>query len=181
LNDGIGAGLSEKFREWKTSKLLIHALHTGALAWIEQREPPPVESLGLPETPLGDLISRTYIEQTSLGWNVLFRGFWSISWRHAQEYEFTASPYHRGFHDNGEDWAGRAQLWMFDLLFDLVWGLRNVDEHGADPETQRMVRKARCERAVHRLFSLGESLPYHERHPFRDPIAMILSKSAQEL
>jgi hypothetical protein len=38
--------LSEKFREWKTSKLLIHALHTGALAWIEQREPHPVESLG---------------------------------------------------------------------------------------------------------------------------------------
>jgi hypothetical protein len=131
---------------------------------------------------LGDLISRAYIEQTSLGWNVLFRVFWSISWRHAQEYEFTASPYHRGFQDNGEDWAGRAQLWMFDL-FDLEWGLRNADEHGADPETQRMVRKARCERAVHRLFPLGESLPYHEPHPFRDPIDMILSKSvsAQEL
>jgi hypothetical protein len=46
-----------------------------------------------------------------------------------------------------------------------------------------MVCKARCERAVHRIFSLGDSLPYHERHPFRDPIAMILSKSvsAQEL
>jgi hypothetical protein len=101
--------------------------------------------------PLGDLISRAYIEQTSLGWNVLFCGFWSISWRHAQEYKFAASPYHWGFQDNGEDWAGRAQLWMFDL-FDLVWGLRNADEHGADPETQRMVRKARCKRAVHRLF-----------------------------
>jgi hypothetical protein len=50
---------------------------------------------------LGDLISRAYIEQRSLGWNVLFRGFWPISWRHAQEYEFAASPYHRGFQDNG--------------------------------------------------------------------------------
>jgi hypothetical protein len=71
---------------------------------------------------------------------------------------------------------------MFDL-FDLVWGLRNTDEHGVDPETQRMVRKARCERAIHRLYSLGEELPHRERHPFRDLIDTLLSKSvsSQEL
>jgi hypothetical protein len=87
-----------------------------------------------------------------------------------------------GYDTNGEDWASRAQLWMFDL-FDLVWGLRNADDHGVDPETQRMVCKARCERAVHRLFSLGDKLPHHELHPFRDPIDTLLSKSvsAQEL
>ncbi len=46
-----------------------------------------------------------------------------------------------------------------------------------------MIRKARCERAVYRLFFLGEELPSYERHPFRDPIDFILSKSvsAQEL
>jgi hypothetical protein len=137
----------------------------------------------LPATPLGELISRAYIEQTSLGWNVLSGGFWSISWRRAQEYEFAASPLKRGFNDSGEDWASPAQLWMFDL-FDLVWGLRIADEHGVDPETQQnMVRKAWCEHAVHRLYSLGEKLPIDERHPFRDSIATLLSKlvSAQEL
>jgi hypothetical protein len=174
--------MSANFLEWKTSPHIIHAIQSGALAWIQQREPPSVESLHLPETPLGDLISRAYIEQTTLGWNVLFRGFWSRSWRRAQEYEFAASPGKRGFKDNGEDWASRAQLWMFDL-FDLVWGLRNANEHGVDPETQRMVRKARCERAIHRLYSLGVDLPHDERHPFKDSIDTLLSKSvsSQEL
>jgi hypothetical protein len=109
--------MSVNFREWKTSEHLIHALHPGALAWIEQREPPSLVSV------TAYLISRAYIEQTSLGRNVLFRGFWSISWRRAQEYEFAASLLKLDFKDNGEDWASQAQLWMFDM-FDLVWGLR---------------------------------------------------------
>jgi hypothetical protein len=47
---------------------------------------------------------------------------------------------------------------MFDL-FDLAWGLRNADEHGVDHETQRMIRLAKCERAIRRLYHSGESLP----------------------
>jgi hypothetical protein len=106
----------------------------------------------------------------------LFRGFWTISWRKAQEYEFSESPYQRGFTDNGESWASRAQAWMFEL-FDLAWGLRNADEHGVDLGTQRMIRLAKCERAIRRLYHAGESLPLHERHLFRDPMETILSKS----
>jgi hypothetical protein len=65
---------------------------------------------------------------------------------------------------------------MFDL-FDLVWGMRNADEYGVDLETQRLIRLAKCERAIRRLYSAGASLPHHERHPFRDPIEDVLSKS----
>jgi hypothetical protein len=65
---------------------------------------------------------------------------------------------------------------MFEL-FDLAWGLRNADEHGVDLETQRMIRLAKCERAIRRLYHAGESLPLHERHPFRDPTEIILSRS----
>jgi hypothetical protein len=70
---------------------------------------------------------------------------------------------------------------MFDL-FDLVWGLRNADEHGADLETQRLIRLAKCDRAIRRLYLAGEKLPHHERHPFRDPMEDLLAKtvSAQE-
>jgi hypothetical protein len=47
---------------------------------------------------------------------LLFRGFWTISWRTAQEYEFSHSPFQRGgFTDNSASWAGRAQMWMFDV------------------------------------------------------------------
>jgi hypothetical protein len=111
------------------------------------------------------LVRKAYVEQTSLGWNLRFRGFWSISWRKAQDFEFSTSPYHRGHTDNGESWACRAQVWMFDL-FDLPWGMRNANEHGADLQTQRL-----CERAIRRLYHAGDLLP------FRDPIDDVFSKS----
>jgi hypothetical protein len=65
---------------------------------------------------------------------------------------------------------------MFDL-FGLAWGVRNADEHGADLETQRLIRLAKCERAIRRLYLAGDLLPHHERRPFRDPIDDVLSKS----
>jgi hypothetical protein len=46
-----------------------------------------------------------------------------------------------------------------------------------------MIRLAKCEHAIHRLYhAAGESLPHHERHPFRDPMEVVLSKTvcAQE-
>ena len=82
----------------------------------------------------------------------------------------------RSFAENGEIWSGRAQAWMFDL-FDLAWGLRNADEHGVDLETQRSIRLANCDRAIRRLYVAGESLPLHERYPFRDPMEDLFVKS----
>jgi hypothetical protein len=168
--------MSKTFRSWKTSQPLIDALHLGVVAWIQGHEIPDVAVLNLPDSTLGRLVQQAYVEQTSLGWNLLVRGFWSISWRNAQEYEFSNSPFHRGHTDNGASWASRAQTWMFDL-FDLAWGLRNADEHGVDLETQRMIRLAKCERSIRRLYHSGESLPPHERHPFRDGMEDVLSKS----
>jgi hypothetical protein len=51
-------------------------------------------------------------------------------------------------------------------MFDLACGLRNDDGHGADLETQRMIRLATCERAIRRLYHAGESLLHHENIPF---------------
>jgi hypothetical protein len=72
-----------------TSTLVINALRSGAWAWIEGNPTPDVEILNLPDSLLGQLVHKAYVEQTSLGWNLLFRGFWTISWRTAQEYEFS--------------------------------------------------------------------------------------------
>jgi hypothetical protein len=106
-----------------------------------------------------------------LGWN---RGFWTISWRTAQEYEFS---FQRGFTDNGASWAGRSQMWMSDLL-DLAWELRNDTEHGTDPERQRMIRLAKAERAIRRLYRAIDTLSSHERFPFSDPMEDRLAKTA---
>jgi hypothetical protein len=64
--------------------------------------------------------------------------------------------------------AGRVEhrCKMFDL-FDLAWGLRNDNEHGADPETQRMIRLAKAKRAIRRLYRAIYTLPSYERFPFK--------------
>jgi hypothetical protein len=71
-----------------------------------------------------------------------------------------------------------VQWWIFDL-FDLAcWGLQNANEHGVDLETQqRMIHLAKCEHVIHHLYHSGESFPHHERHPFRNPMKVVLSKS----
>jgi hypothetical protein len=130
----------------------------------------------LPDSPLRRLVLRAYVEQTSLGWNILFRGFWTISWCTAQEYIFSPSSFQFGFTDNGANWAGRAQMWMFDL-FEVAWGLRNDTGHDADPESQRMIRLAKAERAIRRLYRAIDELPPHERFPFSNPVEDLLAKT----
>ena len=153
------------FRAWKTSELIISTLRSGALAWVEGKEPPMLASLKLPDTVPGRLVAKAYLDQTMLGWNVLFRGFWASSWRQAQEYQFSCYR-SREKQDNGDIWAGKAQTWFIGL-FELLWGLRNETEHGVDFDTQQLIRLATCERAIRRLYSKGEELPDGERYPFR--------------
>ena len=166
--------LRSDFRALKTSDVIIAALKAGATAWIEEKEIPTVESLQLPDTEVGRLTGRAYAEQTALGWNVLFRGFWSHSWRLAQEVEFhTKQCYERT--DTGKQWSTAVHVWFFEL-FESLWGLRNEDQHGNDADTERLIRVSKCERAIRRLYDKGKDLTYCERHPFRDPIEQLLSK-----
>ena len=168
-------------RALKTSKCLISALAAGSLAWIEGNDPPSLESLNLPDTLAGRLTEQAFIEQSALGWNVLLRGFWSSCWRLAQEAQFRENSI-REKQDTGEIWVTNAQRWFINF-FESLWGLRNEGQHGIDAETQRLVRATRCERAIHRLFTVGNTLPYCEQHPFRIPKADLLSKAVinQEL
>ena len=161
----------------KTSKSLIAAVQLGAMAWVEQNEPPAAESLVLPVNRLGDLIWKAYAEQTSLGWNVLFRGFWSSSWRLAQEEQFRMYR-SQELNDTGVRWAASAQMWFFDT-FEALWASRNEAEHGNDRETEHMIRLTKSGCAVRRLYKKGEELPYKERHPFRDPIDDLLQQPIQ--
>ena len=170
--------MSKVFREWKTSRHVISALRTGAWAWVEGNEIPSVESLDLPDDEVGRLTRQAYIDQTALGWNVLFRGFWSESWIYAQEAQFQQYR-SRDRQDSGDRWAGKAQRWIFSI-FELIWGLRNADEHGAEPETQQLIRLAKCERSIRRLYLQGEALPLHERHCFRDEMEVLLARPVSE-
>jgi hypothetical protein len=161
----------------KTASSLISAMQTRALAWIEQRDPPSEDTLDVPDNCLGTLVKQAYAEQTVLGWNSLFRGFWVKSWRLAQEEQFRMYR-SREMTDTGERWAARAQMGFFDT-FELVWQLRNNDEHGSDRDTQRLIRLTKAKRAIRRLYTAGEDLLYAERHPFRDLIDDLLLQPVQ--
>jgi hypothetical protein len=55
-------------------------------------------------------------------------------------------------------------MWMFEL-FDLAWRLRNDNEHGADPETQRIIRLAKAEWAIRRLYCASTNFHRTKRFP----------------
>jgi hypothetical protein len=76
-----------------------------------------------------------------------------MSWRQAQEYEFSQSSLRRGYRDNGESWSGQAQAWID--LFDFAWGMRNETEHGADVETQRRFERPSASAPFAVFISLG--------------------------
>jgi hypothetical protein len=99
----------------------------------------------------------------------------------AQEEEFS-NMRSRDVQDTGKRWAAWTQLWCYDL-FELIWGLRNADEHGTDTDTQRLIRISKCEQAIRRLYDKGEDLPYAERHPLRDSVKHLLNQAVvnQEL
>ena len=165
----------------KTATLITKALQTGSLAWVEGQQCPHVNTLLLPETQLGRMVARAFQEQSALGWNVLFRGFWTTTWRQAQELSIT-NMRDRNFNNTGERWAAKAQLWYYDL-FELIWGIRNEVEHGADIDTQRLIWLSKCERAIRSLYDKGEDLPFAEWHPFRELLEDLLMQTVlnQEL
>lgn len=173
--------LPAEFAVMRTAECIASAILTGARAWADGAEPPPAESLDLPNTLTGRITAQAYDEQSILGWNNFFRGFWTESWRLAQEAHLTADP-GRTLNDTSARWSGKAQLW-FITLFETVWGLRCADEHGADPETELLIRSSKCEAAIRRLYDKGSELPHHESHPFRTDMADLLSASVidQEL
>jgi hypothetical protein len=150
-------------------------------AWVNDKPAPTSESLQIPANTIGNMVKFAIAAQSDLGWNVLFRGFLPDNWRKAQAY-YQESLGPRDGSITSEKWTCNLLEWIYDL-FDLVWGLRNADEHGAEPETQRLIQQAKNERAIRRLYDKGLSLPYCERHPFRQPMAILLASSVcdQEL
>ena len=160
------AVLPVEFSALGTADSIITAISAGAQAWAEGCD-------NLPDSETGRLSQLAYEEQSELGWNLFFRGFWSASWRLAQESNLRADP-GRKITDTSVKWSGKAQLW-FISLFESVWVLRCADEHGADPKTELLIRSSKCKRAIRRLYDKGSELPHHESHPFRTNIADLLS------
>jgi hypothetical protein len=160
-----------RLRKYKTAYAIIGAVMTGSIAWIEGRPILDAATLLLPDTILGHLVAKAYREQNDLGWNVLFGGFWTLSWRLAQEEAFRTMR-SRERQDTGEQLAAKAQIWYYNL-FNFIWGLCNADKHGADVDTQRLIRISKCERAIRRLYDKGKELPYGERK--REGIQPILA------
>ena len=86
-----------------------------ATAWVGGTEIPDVESLDLPDTVLGQLIAAAYKDQTLLGWNMLFWGFWAKNWRIAQEEQFRLYR-SREHQDTSDRWSGEHRCGSLHCL-----------------------------------------------------------------
>ena len=173
------AALNSKLSSLHTSKYIRRLLNIGMMAWVQGKGTPALSEFHLPDSTLGRLVACAYQEQSEIGWNLAFRGFFSHSWRAAQEI-YLAHESSRGeepcrYARDGTMWMASLVSWIFDT-FTEVWTMRNLIEFGADPEEQRRKRLALCERAIRRLYSVGSSLPVNEGYPFKLDIPSLLSK-----
>jgi hypothetical protein len=173
--------LRTNLSEWGTAPQISDAILAGVLAWINGQSAPDQETFIDSGDAVGQLVGRAYAEQNSLGWNVFIRGFWTKSWREAQD-EYWDTVGKSDPFSTGESWSGKAQGWIFDFA-SYVWDLRNATEHGADTQAQRQIRLVQCERTIRRLYARSSELPDGETHPFRELMQSLLDRpvSAQEL
>jgi hypothetical protein len=170
------AGMSKKFRSWKTSQPLIDALHLGAMAWIQEQEIPDVAVLNLPDSTLGGWFNRRMLNSHLWGGISFFEDsglFPGVKHRNLKSLAALFNEGTQTMEPNGQVEHSRG----CSICLTWLGGLRNADEHEVDLETQRMIRLAECERAIRRLYHSGESLPPYERYPFRDGMEDVLSKS----
>jgi hypothetical protein len=97
-----------------SAQLLAEAMYAGAWAWIRGEQIPPPETLDTSDDAAGSLILQAFEEQSTLGWNVFYRGFWTSTWRMAQE-AYGAKVGKNGSFETGESWSGKALNWFFDF------------------------------------------------------------------
>jgi hypothetical protein len=164
--------------EWGTSATLAAAMYAGAHAWIEGCAIPLPETITESDDDVGCLIQQAYMEQSELGWDNFFRGFWTSSWRAAQDAHWKKVGKGGSF-ETGESWSGKAQAWFFDF-FEYIWGIRNAAEHGEDLQVQRQIRLTKCERTIRRLYARGQDLPDGENHPFRESLESLLERTVSD-
>ena len=106
------SALRPKILEWGTSAQLAEAMYVGAWAWIRGEQTPSPETLAMQDDAVGSLILQAFEEQSALGWNAFYRGFWTSTWQLAQEAHWAKCGKTSGF-DTGESWSGKAQNWFF--------------------------------------------------------------------
>jgi hypothetical protein len=160
--------------DWGTVAQIVDGMYAGATAWSEGKEIPSSETLTVTDNDVRRLVRTAYREQSELGWDVFFCGFWTNSWRGAQDAHWKRVG-KAGSFEKGESWSGKAQLWFFEF-FDYLWGIRNVAEHGDDLHVQRHIRLTKCKRTIRRLYTQGCDLPDGETHPFCDTIESLLQR-----
>jgi hypothetical protein len=159
--------LYDRLKSWKTSPAIVSAMTSAVRAWCRQSEIPSTLSLSLTDDPIGRLVKRAYDDQSRLGWGNFIRGFWSDAWRQAQELHFRllARRITLDKQDTAQIWARKVQHWHFGL-FEHLWAARNRVQHGDDPESSRIIRLAKCERAINRLYAASDKIPVADRYPF---------------
>ena len=174
--------LRDKLSDWNTPEHVTRAIIEGATHWLRGETVPAVGDLHLPDCEVGTTVKRAYLEQTCLGWQTFFRGFWSVTWGKAHDAHIRAQDlteqreHHKSRRLTGDIWAAKAQHWIFSY-FETIWKIRNRQEHGDDDETQRRISLDKCNRRIRAMYAQNAALPDGEQHSFKHDIETLLQKT----
>jgi ribonuclease HI len=155
--------LKSKWAKWSTVNAIGDAILLGARAWLAGEPIPDIEVLNLRKDSIGQLIRQAYAEQTSMGWNVLFRGFWSSTWSKAQDRHYDDRRYADNNKMSGDIWLGRTISYFFESVFEPIWELRNKSNAGEDSIDKIRIRSFKVDRTIRRLWKECLPLPYEDR------------------
>ena len=126
--------------KWDCPLELRELLLEGLRSVMDDRDPSTIN--------YSPAVAHVYESQTAIGWEELFRGRLSTSWRNYQS-EFLGDKADKKI--NGQTWsAGVAKLLLQQWL--KLWLDRNGDRHGRDYQSQKEAERRQAIREVEQLY-----------------------------
>ena len=101
--------------------------------------------------------------QNNIGWDQVYRGRWSVEWRHHQDSFRANNP--QCYPMSGEDWIRGIGRLLIDQWLHL-WKLRNDDRHGKDQATNSLLRARTLHAELRELYSYKLQMCPIDRHLF---------------
>ena len=148
-------------RKKHTYKPIIQLLQTNIMQWIKKA---PLETINLPThpKPYDHTLQGAVIEQTSIGWEHILKGWMSKKWAQAQgayykERSETDTKINLKYH-NALTWSKMVIRGLQEIAFD-TWKFRNKDIYGHDKKEEEVKNLENMKAKVRQEYDRRHNFP----------------------
>jgi hypothetical protein len=128
-----------------TNPVLVDLLVTGLHHWFQDTPDPPVS----PFPQYDSLVA----SQSSIGWNQMIFGRWSIRWTKHQYVYLQQNNIPLTQHNHGPGWSSRIITLIWNHCYD-AWITRNQALHGHDQQTRQIARLHQAQYRIRALYGI---------------------------